>query len=176
MRGKKMSRNFYAVGDVNSTERGSGARANHGKVSLTLVPFHVLAGVARVFMGGKLKYAAWNWAKGMPWSTATDCLFRHLFKWWYLGEDIDPESGEHHLDHAICNLLMLRHYLTAYKEGDDRPPTDITGFNEALVDFTRCFDEEEYLRRNPSIKQLIEERSKPKPKTKATKKTKKEKR
>lgn len=81
-----------------------------------------------------------------------------------MGEDIDPESEEHHLDHAICNLLMLRHYVTTYKEGDDRPPTDITGFAEALDDFNKCFDGDEYLKRHPEIQKLVAAQVKSKPK------------
>lgn len=147
--------NYYAEGDINSEKKGSGARANLGKISLSLVPLHLFAGVARVFMGGKLKYAEWNWTKGMKWSTCFDCLQRHLLKWWYLREENDVESGEHHLDHAIANLLMLKHYHTAYSTGDDRPP-EFTGFANALKDFTTCFDEKAYLERNPEIKALVE--------------------
>jgi hypothetical protein len=147
---------FYTEGNLDSRERGSGARANGGKVSFALVPFHLFSGVARVFMGGKLKYAEWNWAKGMGWSVVVDCVFRHLFKWWYMGEDLDPESGEHHIDHIICNLLMLKHYTRAYPDGDDRPPQDMTGFNEWLSDMATQFDEDAYLERNPDIKAIVE--------------------
>lgn len=150
---------YYAEGDVNSTIKGSGARANRGKPALSLIPLHLLAGVARVFMGGKLKYAEWNWAKAMHWSICFDCLLRHLFKWWYCREELDNESGEHHLDHAIANLLMLRHFQTAYKEGDDRPP-DFAQFSTALEDFNTCFNEEEYLKRNPKIQALIKAQQK----------------
>ncbi len=146
--------NYYAEGDINSQKRGSGARANHGKCALSLVPLHLFAGAARVFMAGKLKYAEWNWAKAMRWSTCFDCLLRHLFKWFYCREENDEESGEHHLDHAIANLLMLRHYHIAYKAGDDRPPA-FTGFANALEDFNTCFDETAYLNRNPEIAALI---------------------
>jgi hypothetical protein len=150
---------LYANGDINSSERGSGARANRGKVALSLVPLHLLAGAARVFMYGKLKYAEWNWAKGMKWSIPMDCLQRHLLKWWYFGEEIDPESGEHHLDHVICNLLMLRHYLTTYKTGDDRPPTDVTGFPEEFADFSKCFDLEEYIKEHPEMLKYLEKKT-----------------
>ena len=149
---------YYAEGDINSQKRGTGARANRGKCALSLVPLHLFAGAARVFMAGKLKYAEWNWAKGMKWSTAMDCLLRHLFKWWFLGKECDPETGEHHLDYAICNLLMLRHYVRAFPEGDDRPPIEVTGFNEAWEDFIKCFDEEEFLDNNPEIKAIVEAR------------------
>lgn len=148
----------YAEGDINSSERGSGARANSGKVALSLVPFHLLAGVARVLMGGRLKYAEWNWAKGQAWSTCMDCACRHLTKWLWLGEDTDPDSGEHHLDHVICNLLFLRHYTTMYKDGDDRPPQDLTHFNESMEAMMAPFDEQAFLDRNPEIKAIIEAR------------------
>ena len=148
---------YYAEGDINSQKRGSGARANRGKCALSLVPLHLFAGAARVFMGGKLKYASWNWSKGMAWDTCFDCLLRHLFKWWFCREELDEESGEHHLDHAIANLLMLRHYHTAHKNGDNRPPAS-TGFADALEDFNTCFNEAAYLNRNPEIKAIVEAR------------------
>lgn len=135
-----------AQGDVNSTEKGSGARRNSGKIALSLVPLHLLAGCCRVFMGGKLKYAEWNWARAMKWSICFDCTMRHLFKWWFLGEDIDPESGEHHLDHVFANLFMLRHYVDNYKEGDDRPPK-WSMFPESMDDFDKKFNEEDFKNR-----------------------------
>jgi hypothetical protein len=149
---------FYAEGDINSSDRGTGARANAGKVSLSLVPFHLLGGAARVFMGGAIKYAAWNWAKGMAWSTSMDCLLRHLFKWWYLGEDIDPDSGEHHLDHVLANALFLRHGVDTHLTGDDRPPTDVAHFDESRDTLSRPFDEAAFLERNPDIKKMVEDR------------------
>ncbi len=147
----------YAQGDIESNKKGSGARANAGKVSFSQVPLHLLAGVARVFMGGALKYAEYNWAKGMPYNTAYDCTIRHLFKWWYCREDIDSESGEHHLDHAICNLLMLKHYDLTYREGDNRPGGKLTRFPDELKDLCKLFDTEEYLKRNPKIRKRNEE-------------------
>lgn len=145
----------YAVGDVKSAAKGSGARANKGKVAFSLVPFHLLAGVARVFMGGKYKYAELNWAKGMSWDICMDCIVRHLIAWWFLNEDVDKESGEHHLDHAICNLLMLRHYDLTFKEGDNRPDPKLTRFPEAWEFFTKFFDEEDFLNRNPAIQEKL---------------------
>lgn len=108
------------VGDVNSTEVGSGARYNDGKADWSLMPLHLLEGTVRVWMYGAQKYAAWNWAKGMAWTIPYACCLRHLFAW-FRGEDNDPETGESHIDHAICNLMMLKHFSTHYTEGDDRP-------------------------------------------------------
>lgn len=148
----------YNEGDINSDAKGSGARANKGKISLSLIPFHLLGGLARVFMGGKLKYAEFNWAKGMAWSTCMDCILRHLVKWWFLGEENDKESGESHLSHVLANVLMLIHYSKAYPEGDNRPK-EYTMFAEWLDDFNLPFDEEAYLGRNPEVAKMKEEQS-----------------
>lgn len=129
----------YAEGDIESTARGTCARANGGKVSFSMVPLHLLYGCARVLVWGTRKYAAWNWAKGGKWSTPFDCAMRHLFKWWFFGEECDQESGLHHLDHAICNLLFLIHYRDSYLDGDDRPPVDVTRFSDSLPAFCELF-------------------------------------
>lgn len=112
------------VGDTASDARGSGARFNSGKPALDMIPLHLLEGAARVFHGVTTRevkpYPKWNWAKGMPWSVPLGCIKRHIGAW-ERGEDKDPETGESHLDHIICNLLMLKHYEDAFIEGDDRP-------------------------------------------------------
>ena len=139
---------MMAEGDVESSSRGSCARLNGGKVALSMVPMHLLHGVARVFMGGALKYAPWNWAKCGKWSTPFDCMMRHMFKWWFMGEDFDQESGEHHLDHVMANLLFLIHYRDTFSDGDDRPKCKITCFSGTLPGFNRKFDAESYKKRN----------------------------
>lgn len=157
-----------AVGDLNSTEKGSGARANGGKPDLSLIPlvlmyehldilkpdtsrlgpitaleslgvwqqtrdenylYDVLTRLgadgweecAHVFTYGKEKYAAWNWAKGMPWSVPLACAARHLLAM-TTGELIDRESGHTHRGHVFCNIVMLLQYTKTYTEGNDLPP------------------------------------------------------
>lgn len=162
------------VGDVNSNERGSGARFNANKPDLSLIPARILseyqtrmapwprdgmvdwplvllrlgdfqmqteplahhlyealltmdvdgrlwADCARVFEYGKVKYAAWNWAKGMAWSIPLACALRHIVFGTAAGEDIDPESGLPHRGHITCNIVMLLWYLDEYPEGNDLP-------------------------------------------------------
>lgn len=109
-----------SIGDINSTEKGSGARYNDGKPDYSLIPMHLLADTARVFTYGSHKYKAWNWLKGMAWSIPFACLMRHSFAW-FKGEQLDPESGLPHTAHMVCNLLMLIHFEQSYLEGDDRP-------------------------------------------------------
>jgi hypothetical protein len=114
------------IGDVNSDERGSGARYNTDKPDLSLIPLSTLEDEARVWMYGAKKYAAFNWMKGMPWSVPLACALRHLAAF-QKGEDIDPESGQTHLAHAMCNLRMLTLYAQTYPEGDDRPKKWMSG-------------------------------------------------
>lgn len=82
------------------------------------------ASAARVFAFGAEKYAAWNWAKGMPWSVPLACIKRHLLA---AGrrEEADEESRLPHVSHALCNVVMLQHYVVHYREGDDRPPRSV---------------------------------------------------
>ena len=156
-----------SVGDINSTEKGSGARFNTGKAPFELIPLTLVAdyyspdfkarevryalyalrslGVwqetghthnllaslrhlgdegwlecAQVFAYGKLKYAEWNWAKGMAWSIPMACAARHLIAI-IEGEQNDPESGLPHRGHVFCNIVMLLTYAKVFPEGDDRP-------------------------------------------------------
>jgi len=108
-----------AVGDVASSARGSGARANRDKLEMHQLPMFALRGVVRVLMYGARKYAKANWAKGMKWSVCYDCMMRHMDAW-QRGEEFDPESGLPHLDHALTNLIFLSAYRDLFPEGDDR--------------------------------------------------------
>lgn len=112
------------IGDINSQEKGSGARYNAGKPDLSLIPMVTLEDEARVWEYGKKKYAAWNWTKGMDWSVPFACAMRHMAAW-QRGEECDPESGLPHLAHAMCNLRMLTLYATTYPQGDDRPSKEL---------------------------------------------------
>ena len=107
------------VGDVESGARGTGARYNAGKPDLSLIPLETLEDEARVWMYGEKKYKRFNWMKGMAWSIPLACMLRHLAAY-QRGEDIDPESGQPHMAHVMCNARMLTYYAKHYPEGDDR--------------------------------------------------------
>lgn len=124
-----------AIGDVTSAERGTGARFNAGKVDLHQVPLFALEGVAKVLMYGAKKYAPGNWMKGQPWTVVYNSAMRHLSAW-QRGEELDPESGLAHVDHAMCNLLFLSAYRDIYPEGDDRWPHMRKGGLSPPVDST----------------------------------------
>ncbi len=85
------------------------------------------AETANVLDYGRIKYAEWNWAKGMPWSVPIACAARHLLGtpgnpgMWADQRGIDPDSGLFHAGHVGCNVMFLLQYMETYPEGDDRP-------------------------------------------------------
>ena len=107
-------------GNLEDLDWGKGKRYNQGKIRYELIPIPLLESTANVFEYGATKYGPYNWMAGMKYSTVIGCLKRHLAAI-EIGEDIDPESGQPHIGHLICNALMLGHYRKFYPEGDDRP-------------------------------------------------------
>jgi hypothetical protein len=94
---------------------------SQGKVGLDQLPVEILMEWATVFDYGAEKYARNNWRSGTEWHEFYGSAFRHLIKWW-LGEDIDPETGLNHMAHALWNIATLRYYQIHGLGHDDRPP------------------------------------------------------
>lgn len=87
-----------------------------------LMPWPELAEVARMYGAGAKKYDDRNWEKGYEVSYSYASLMRHLTAFWSR-EDIDPESGTHHLASVVFHALaMMRFTNGAYPpELDNRP-------------------------------------------------------
>lgn len=102
-----------------------------GKVPLSVVPVRVLWRVALGMLEGACKYGRHNYrALGCRASVYFDAtVFGHIFPWWE-GEDIDPDSGLHHLDKAIASLMVLRDSMLQGNWVDDRPPVADLGMAE----------------------------------------------
>ena len=81
-------------------------KADGGKLQYGLIPPAVLAEEAAVMTFGAQKYSADNWRKCDDPIRYVDAAMRH-FEAWRGGEQIDPESGLHHLAHARCCLSFL---------------------------------------------------------------------
>lgn len=96
----------------------------HGlkKISTHLVPPSAILSVAEVFALGAKKYGPYNWRERMVSSSVYyAAAMRHLMQWWD-GEDLDPESGQSHLGHAIACMSILIDGASISKLNDDRPP------------------------------------------------------
>lgn len=93
------------------------AKADRGKLELSLVNPELVKAVAEVRMYGTNKYGdSENWRKVEP-KRYVDALYRHLLA--YIGgSEVDEESGLSHLAHMACNISFLldEEYLKAYKE------------------------------------------------------------
>ncbi len=112
-----------------------GIKFDGDKLMTELYPVDAYLGTCRGLTYGAKKYAPRNWEKGIKFGRVFGALLRHLFAWWK-GEDVDPESGLHHLDHAGCCLAFLQQYTTQrerYAEFDDRPTRPVGATGEILA-------------------------------------------
>lgn len=87
------------------------------------IPLRVLYGVGLAMLEGALKYGRHNYrVAGVRVSVYVDaCVCGHLTPFME-GEDIDPDSGLHHIDKAIASLVVLRDGIYEGNITDDRPP------------------------------------------------------
>lgn len=95
----------------------SASHFDSGKEGVDQIPPEILLEIGSIYSFGEQKYGRDNWKKGMAWHRVYGSALRHIFKFWR-GIDIDDESGLHHLDHAIWNLITLRYYQM-HKLGED---------------------------------------------------------
>ena len=98
----------------------TGGKKGQKLARFDLLPADVLWAVAEHYGRGALKYAERNWELGYNWSLSYAALQRHLNAFWN-GEDVDPETGSHHLDAVIFHAMALRRFVDAHPELDDRP-------------------------------------------------------
>lgn len=100
-----------------SSKQPEGKKFDTGKPSYTLLPFPAITEVVKILMFGEQKYGRDNWQK-VPNARQRylDACLRHCISYCE-GETYDPESGKHHLAHAVCCLLFILWFdLTGKKE------------------------------------------------------------
>src|SRR6476619_7408161 len=100
-----------------------GTKYDDGKVPHDLWSPDALDETARVLAFGAAKYDAYNWEKGINYSRVFAALLRHLWAFWRR-ERSDPETGLHHLGHAMCCCMFLLHYemnRRKFIQFDNRP-------------------------------------------------------
>ena len=93
---------------------------SEGKSGVDQIPVEVLLEWGDVFSYGEKKYYRNNWLKGNKFHEFYGSALRHIFAFWE-GQEMDSESGIHHLAHAIWNLAALRYYQLHGLGEDDRP-------------------------------------------------------
>lgn len=98
---------------------GAGKKADSGKPPISLLDRDFIEGTAQVMAFGAEKYGRHNWCGGIAHSRLVDAAMRHLIAY-AGGEDLDPESGLPHIDHAAASINMLRGNQRLHPELDDR--------------------------------------------------------
>ena len=83
-----------------------GLKFDGTKPDLSLVPRSALEGMAKAFMVGEKKYGRNNFKQGMASHRYVAAAMRHITAW-NDGEDLDPETGNHHMWHALASIAML---------------------------------------------------------------------
>lgn len=97
------------------------------------VPANVIRETSVGMLEGGMKYGRHNYrVAGVLASVYYDATIGHINDWWE-GQDIDPDSGLHHITKAIASLIVLRDAQMNNMEKDDRPPkSDVEGDKKRL--------------------------------------------
>jgi len=80
-------------------------KADKNKPEMGYLPWEQLEAVARVFDFGAKKYGRDNWKNCPSRMRYISAAVRHIGKF-CIGEEKDSESGESHIAHALCSLLI----------------------------------------------------------------------
>jgi hypothetical protein len=118
------------------------------KVAFHVIPWRVITGIAHAFLGGALKYRAYNYRiAGVRASVYVAASIRHILRFWE-GEDWDPDVKGynkespldgvliHHLDEAIAGLMVIRDSIIRGNWQDDRPPASEPGWIDEANEMT----------------------------------------
>ena len=91
-----------------------GRKFDGGKLEYGLLPPKALEATVEILTFGAQKYARDNW-KYVDDSKRRyfDAMQRHVWAW-KSGEQLDQETGIHHLAHAMCCLMFLYEHDTIY--------------------------------------------------------------
>jgi len=94
--------------NIVNMQKAEAVKNDRDKTRMDLLPPKALEGIAKIFTFGAKKYDDYNYKNGdgLDWSRPYAALMRHLNAW-NDGEDLDPETGQSHLYHAGCCIMML---------------------------------------------------------------------
>ena len=103
---------------ASQTATSGGRKFDGNKLEYGLIPPLAMKEMVRVLTFGAQKYERDNW-KRVPESKRRyfDALERHIWAW-KMGEQLDPESGIHHLAHAMCCLSFLYEHDVEYSKDE----------------------------------------------------------
>lgn len=106
--------------EVRITDPDTGAEKCSKMARFDLIPPDPLWALAEHYGQGAQKYEDRNWEKGYAWSLSFAAMMRHAWAFW-AGEDIDPETGSHHLTAVAWHAFTLLEFDGTHPDKDDRP-------------------------------------------------------
>ena len=116
------------------------AKADAGKLQLSLVPRQIIRDIAQIRMYGNQKYGdPDNWKNVEP-ERYRDAAFRHFLAYLDDPYGVDEESGLPHLSHLACNIAFLCEMEHVRQE--ERPRMELTG--NGLVFYPDAYEEENH--------------------------------
>lgn len=96
-----------------------GTKLDSGKPRISLIPGEALLELTIAMTYGAKKYGEDNYKNGLSFRRLIDAAFRHLIAI-SDGEDVDLESGNKHVGHALASLAMLTYMMQNKPDLDDR--------------------------------------------------------
>lgn len=97
----------------------TGNKLDNGKPKISLIPSEAIIEMAIAFTYGANKYASDGFKGGISYRRLLDAAFRHILAI-SNGEDVDSESGNSHVGHAMASLAMLTYMMKNKPNLDDR--------------------------------------------------------
>ena len=100
--------------NISKVDTTKGRKFDSDKLEYGLIPPLALKALVEVLTFGAQKYERGNWVHVTDDKRRYfDALQRHVWAW-KEGEQIDPESGKHHLAHAMCCIAFLYEHDVKY--------------------------------------------------------------
>lgn len=100
-----------------------GVKFDQDKPSMTSIPMEAMWEMGMALGYGAKKYGDGNYRNGMLVSRQLAAAVRHIYQ--HLdGQDIDVESGNTHIGHALASLAMAAYTLKNHPDMDDRHDRD----------------------------------------------------
>lgn len=106
--------------EIRMVDPKTGGQKGSKLADFSMLPPSTMWELAEHYGKGATKYSPNNWCKGYKWSYSYSALQRHLHQFW-MGEDIDAETGSKHMIAAAWHCLALAWFMDNRKDHDDRP-------------------------------------------------------
>lgn len=137
----KIIKTFILMTNLNQP----GVKDDANKLRYDLIPTSAITGLAEVLTMGAKKYTPNGW-RNVPDGIERyyAALYRHLLAW-RNGEQIDPESGLHHLKHVMINVAFLLELSSDEKNNSktNKSSIDCSNFDCSYKNLIKLYNEGE---------------------------------